>query len=159
MMAPIKTIWRSCLWKKMLKWVLSIIKYQSSLDHRCANVSHKAVAKRAEGKAKARAKAEPKAKASVEPWANLDWTCSKLSIFPDNILQQFMFELHELPTPKHQNVQQFQVRSFEFVGGVSHYRYRLPCVSTLKIFMTCFCSNIVLGQPLECLCTLRPRGL
>jgi len=50
----------------------------------------KAVAKRAEGKAKARAKPEAKAKVSVESWANLDWICSKLNMFPHNILQRFM---------------------------------------------------------------------
>ena len=50
----------------------------------------KAVAKRAEGKAKARAKPEAKAKVSVESWVYLVWICSKLNVFPHNILQRFM---------------------------------------------------------------------
>ena len=75
----------------------------------------KAVAKRAEGKAKARAKPEAKAKVSVESWANLDWICSKFNMFPHNILQRFM-TIHAWIAQASNS----QRRSFEFVGGVSH---------------------------------------
>lgn len=108
----------------------------------------KAVAKRAEGKAKARAKPEAKAKVSVESWVNLDWICSKLNMFPHNVLQRFMIihariaQTSNSQRPKNPAA----AGTFFRVCWWCVTWYWFPYVSTLNIIMTCFCSNIALIQ-------------